>query len=334
MSKIKDYRKKDQEVRKEFFKRYYYWTLKTNDCDPAMFMMNYVNKRMELNIEQRYWFAWLYANTYNVATAWILFNEFPDFENVDIERITVWNHENYKRLRYQVDNKWQKGHLPAMFSSYSNNVQDLHDTQASYFKTICSNKNIGVNFDTCQKVITKDFFKFGRYLSWFYLQTLKETCDLNVCPNNLLLKDDSSKSHRNGLIYALAYEHILEEDSEIKPNSKEMIEILDEEASVILQELKSEYNDVEFDYFTMETALCAFKKFFRKKHGRYPGYYLDRQAEDIKKCEGDEWKGIDWKLLWDARKECIDPRLLNDSVSEKKMWEFLDTGTCKNLDWF
>lgn len=328
-----DYRPKKQELRKELFKKYYHWTLKTNDCDPAMFMMNYVNRRMELNIEQRYWFAWLYANTYNVSTAWILFNEFPDFENVNVKRLTAWNHENYKRLRYQVDNKWQKGHLPAMFQSYSNNVYATADNQKQYFESLLIGDS-NDNFTNCQTNITKNFFKFGRYLSWFYLQTLKETCDLDVCPDNLLLKEDSSKSHRNGLIFALAFDDVLEEDSEIKPNSKDFLSLLDAEADIIMKELESEHKDVNFDYFTMETSLCAYKKFFRKKHGRYPGYYLDRQAEDIKKCEGDNWSGIDWNLLWDARNETIDKRLLGGKVEEKRMWELIDKGDFDRLEWF
>src|SRR5690554_4593012 len=106
--KMEPYPPHQFERRRELFKKYYYWSLKHNDCDPALFLANYINNRMELNIEQRYWFAWLYGNTYHLPTAWIIANEFPDYENVDIETLTEWNSKNYKRLRYQTDNKWQK----------------------------------------------------------------------------------------------------------------------------------------------------------------------------------------------------------------------------------
>ena len=329
MSKVKDYRPAD-ENRKELFKRYYHWSLKTNDCDPALYLMNYVNKRMELNIEQRYWFAWLYGNTYNVATAWILFNEFPDFENVDINRLNKWNEDNYKRLRYQTDNKWQKGHLPKMFESYRDNILANHSSQSEFFNSFITNLPV-VDFNNINKHIIKNFYKFGRYLSWFYLQTLKETCDLNILPHDLLLKESSSESHRNGLIYALGMEEVLESDMKL---DKEFYELLDESAETILDEMAEEYPDVQADLFSMETTLCAFKKIFRKKHGRYLGYYIDRQAEDIKQCQEDEWNGIDWQLLWDGREEIIDKRLLRNEVKEQDMWEFLDTGNFKILKWY
>ena len=329
MFKIKDYRPADKN-RRELFKRYYHWSLKTNDCDPALYLMNYVNKRMELNIEQRYWFAWLYGNTYNVATAWILFNEFPDFENVDLDRLKKWNTDNYKRLRYQVDNKWQKGHLPGMFFSYKENIMLRGSNQQEYFESLCTGDGV-YNFYTMQNEIVKQWYKFGRYLSWFYLQTLRETCDLNLQPEDLLLKEQSSKSHRNGLLFALGMDEVVNEDMKL---DKELYEILDIEAEEILKEMETEFPDVQVDYFSMETTLCAFKKIFRKKHGRYLGYYIDRQGEDIKQCEEDGWSGIDWQLLWDGRNEIIDNRLLRNSVKEQDMWEFLNTGNFEKLRWY
>ena len=327
MSSIKDYRPATED-RRELFKRYYHWSIKTNDCDPALYLMNYVNKRLELNIEQRYWFAWLYGNTYNVATAWILFNEFPDFENVDLDRLEKWNSDNYKRLRYQVDNKWQKGHLPGMFFSYKENIMLRGSNQKQYFDSLCTGDS-NYNFIVLQQEIVKNWYKFGRYLSWFYIQTLKETCDLNVMPDNLLLKDSASESHRNGLIYSLGFDDLLQEKID-----KETYEILDVEAEKLLEEIKQEFPDIDVDYFTMETVLCAFKKIFRKKHGRYLGYYIDRQYEDIKQCEEDGWDGIDWQLLWDGRNEILDKRLLRKGVVKEDMFEFLDTGNFQKLQWF
>jgi hypothetical protein len=205
-------------------------------------------------------------------------------------------------------------------------------TQKEYFDLLCNSDSV-TNFYTMQKEITKNWFKFGRYLSWFYLQTLKETCDLDVEPKDLLLKESSSKSHRNGLIYSLGLEYILDPENDIKID-KEMYDLLDNEAGKILSDIEIEYGDVDVDYFSLETTLCAFKKIFRRKHGRYLGYYLDRQAEDIKKCEQDSWIGIDWQLLWDGRNELIDSRLLRGEVKEQDMWEFLETGNFEKLNWY
>jgi hypothetical protein len=74
----------------------------------------------------------------------------------------------------------------------------------------------------------------------------------------------------------------------------------------------------------METCLCSFKKLFRVKHGRYLGYYLDRQAEEISQCERDGWFGIDWQPMWDARKETLNNKLLTNKIDDSKMSLYLD----------
>lgn len=317
--------------RRELFKRYFHWSLKTNDCDPALFLMNYVNKRMELNIEQKFWFAWLYANTYNVATAWILFNEFPDFENVDLERLTKWNEANYKRLHYQTDNKWQKGHLPKMYESYRSNIYSQATTQQQYFQMCCTSGNEYEDWAICTEMVVRNFFKFGRYLCWFYLQTLRETCDLKIQPDNLLLKDNASESHRHGLMYALGMDDIIEGGYKLDNDTYDW---LDSEAAVLLKEMKSEYPDIKPDYFNFETVACAWKKVFRDKHGRYLGYYIDRQGEDIQACQDDLWLGIEWDLLWNGRGECLDQRLLGNKVRPERYGEYLRTEMISKIDWY
>jgi hypothetical protein len=84
----------------------------------------------------------------------------------------------------------------------------------------------------------------------------------------------------------------------------------------------------------METCLCSFKKIFRERHGRYLGYYLDRQAEEIMQCEQDGWYGIDWNVLWQAREETIDLRLDHKKgIDKEKFPNFLRSGKMENLEW-
>lgn len=327
-----DYRKKDFRIRLEYFLKYFYWSLKFYDADPAMFLINYVNERMELNKEQRFWFAWLYGNTYQLATAWVIANEFPDFENVDQERLEWWNSNNYARLRYQNDQKWQKGYLPKMFASYRENVLSKGSTQEEFFNSICKYKDPFDNFDALYKYVIKNFYKFGRYSAWFYLQTLKETCDLNIEPRDLLLKDNNTHTQRDGLCYACAKDEWVGDKSLRKDNDK--IKFLNEFSYKILDLMRENHPDVNVDMFLLETTLCAFKKTFREKRGRYLGYYLDRQYEDIKKVEEDGWDGIDWDLLWQGRKEILDKRTLRETgVSKEDMKYFLNTGKIKYYEY-
>lgn len=322
-----DYRLKEN--RREAFIRWYAWSLKYDDCDPAVWLTNYLNERYEHNDEERIWLAWLYGNTYQLPTAWVLKNEFPDFELATVDRITQWNATNYKRLRYQTDTKWNKGHLPAMFESYQKFIgkKTQRETLESYY-----GDNEQANFDNLWESIKSSLHKFGRYSTWFYLQHLRHTAGIKLSPTSLMLSDyDGSRSHRNGLLYALGRE----DDVDKKLTAREYLD-LERESSSILEETKDRFPDLknQIDFFTMETCLCSYKKIFRQNHGRYLGYYLDRQAEEIKMAEGDGWYGIDWDVLWQARNETIDLRLDHKrGINKEKFLGFLLTGKLENLEW-
>lgn len=314
---------------RETFIRWYSWSLEYKDCDPAVWCTNYLNNRFEHNDEQRLWFCWLYGNTYHLPTAWILMNEFPDFELATVDRITEWNSRNYTRLRYQTDTKWNKGHLPSMFESYKRFVGDI--SQREKFEQMYEGVETE-NFTNIWNSVKENLYKFGRYSTWFYIQHLKHTSDIRVQPTSLMLNDYSgSKSHRNGLLYALG------QDDKINTKlTKAEYEYLEKEASSILEETKCRFPELinDIDFFTMETCLCSFKKLFRVSRGRYLGYYLDRQSEEIQQVEKDGWYGIDWNVLWQARDETLDNRLCGrNKIDQERFSEFLYTGGLSKLNW-
>ena len=322
-----DYRLKEN--RREAFIRWYAWSLKYDDCDPAVWATNYLHNRYNHNDEERIWFAWLYGNTYQLPTAWVLKNEFPDFELATVDRITQWNTTNYKRLRYQTDTKWNKGHLPAMFASYKKFIgnKSQREVLESYYGSTDTE-----NFDNLWAVVKDSLHKFGRYSTWFYLQHLKHTAGIRITPSSLMLSDfDGSRSHRNGLLLALGRD----DDYDRKLTSADYSN-LESQATEILLESKARFPDLtdQIDFFTMETCLCSFKKIFREKHGRYLGYYLDRQAEEIMQSEKDGWYGIEWQVLWDARNETIDLRLDDKrGIDKERFPNFIRTGRLENLEW-
>jgi hypothetical protein len=318
-----------QENRREAFIRWYAWSLKYDDCDPAVWATNYINDRYEHNDEQKLWLCWLYGNTYYLPTAWVLMNEFPDYELATVDRMTQWNTANYKRLRYQTDTKWNKGHLPTMFASYQQFIggRTQRERLESYY-----GDNEKANFDNLWEGIKFSLHKFGRYSTWFYLQHLKHTAGVRIDPTSLMLDDyDGSRSHRNGLLYALG-----QEDSVDRKLTAVEYANLESQAKEILTETQARFPELasSIDYFTMETCLCSYKKIFREHHGRYLGYYLDRQAEEIIKVEGDGWYGIDWDVLWQSREETIDLRLDHKrGIDKEKFKYFINTGKMDNLEW-
>jgi len=295
-------------------------SLEIEDCDPALYMTKYFFDRFEYNKEQRLWITWIYGTTYYWPTAYVVWNEFPDMELVGVDRLRDWNNTNYRRLRYQTDTKWNKGHLADQFVSYQRYVGERtqHDALTQGF--------VGdpvKDFYTLWETVNA-FHKFGRYSSWFYIQTLKQCCDIPVDVDSLWLHDYSgSRSHRNGLCYALGKEDWVDQKLD-----KDQIAFLESEAKEMLEETKLKYPHVadKADFFAMETCLCSFKKLFRRKHGRYLGYYLDRQSEEIKKVERDGWDGIDWTPMWDARNETIDREWLKGRIDKELFNVFLDTG--------
>jgi len=315
--------------RREAFIRWYAWSLKYDDCDPAVWATNYLNNRYEHNDEQRLWLCWLYGNTYYLPTSWILMNEFPDYELATVDRITTWNTANYQRLRYQTDTKWNKGHLPTMFASYQEFVGD--QTQREKLESYYGDTE-EESFNNMWSGIKTQLHKFGRYSTWFYLQHLKHTAGVLISPTTLMLDDyDGSRSHRNGLHLALG-----EDDNYDKKLTAAEYVSLESQAKEILDETRARFPELShnIDFFTMETCLCSYKKIFRERHGRYLGYYLDRQAEEIMKVEEDGWHGIDWDVLWQSREETIDLRLDNKhGIDKEKFPNFLRSGKLENLEW-
>ena len=316
-------------TRREQFIRWYAWSLKYNDCDPAVWCTNYLHQRYEHNDEERLWLAWLYGNTYQLPTAWVLKNEFPDYELATVSRITWWNTNNYKRLRYQVDTKWNKGHLPAMFESYQKFIgkKTQREVLESYY-----GENERQTFDNLWNAIKNNLHKFGRYSTWFYLQHLRHTAFINIQPTSLMLDDYSgSRSHRNGLHFALG-----EDDNVDRKLTAGDYRSLESRASEIIVEMRDRFPELkdQIDFFTMETCLCSFKKLFRAHHGRYLGYYLDRQSEEIEQAEGDGWTGIQWNVLWQARNETLELTLAQrQNIKPEKFTSYLESGRIEKLDW-
>ena len=312
-----------------YLEEYFWWSLNTYDVDPSMYMMNYVFGRMELNTEQRYWISWLYGVTYNLPTAWIIANEFPDFENVDLERLTQWEIENKSRLRYQTDTKFNRSNLATMFKSYKEAIGE--GTQAEWFDSR-SNGTPAENFEVIYADVIKHFNRFGRYMTWFYLQTLKETCNLQVEPQSLLLEDQSAHTQRQAIAYAVGDDEIAELKLKHHKLPKEKVSEYSTWSNKFLIEFNKKYPHLRADHFLFETVLCAWKKTFRETKGRYLGYYLDRQYEDIKKAEDLNWIGIDWQLLYQARDEMlIKSTNRQTGVVKSEMLPFIRNGEFTNF---
>lgn len=329
------------ENRKEAFIRWFVWQLRTWDCDTPLAVLNYIFERQELNIEQRLYLSLLYGQTYQVATAYAIWNEIPDYENIDIPMITQFNTNHFKRLKYQTDTKWNKGYLDKMTISYLKMLNGK--TQKEFIDSICVHQDPKQNYNDLNKILVENIYKMGRYCVWFYGQTLKICCNINIEPTSLLFGWDS-ESHTNGMCYAANREEWASKyytnDGRTKTKREviwtpNMMGYLQAKADNIIHEVKTRFPDVSPDYYNMETALCSFKKLFRRKQGRYLGYYHDRLLYDTENTTK-EYPGVDFQIIHDFMKEKLPAfcTFKGNKIDNNKFNVFLDTGDLPELKYY
>lgn len=285
--------------------------LESGDMDPAYAALLYVCRRFELNPEQRYWLAWLYAASYCGATAFYAYNEFPDAEVVDPGRLARWWAANRHRLVFQTDRRWvrSRNQFCAMFDSYR--AEWAGGTQAGWF-SLCKGPTPEATYDAAMLQCGR-LYQFGRFALFLYLEAVHTLTGLPMSPTGLDLAD--SESSRNGLCYACGLDGLLtgtahgRPGARLKPNE---LRSLDARFRDVLDAARAQDtpDTRPTNVWNVETSLCAFRKF--KLGKRYVGYYLDREHDEIARYERAVPEGVYWKTLWDHRAENLQPRWLKE----------------------
>jgi len=279
-------------------KKYYEYHRKSSvakDIDPANDTLRYISNRFELNIEQRYWLAFLYACTYSPTTAYYIYNEFPDFENVDVNRLQRWWDMNKKVLIFQTDRLRVKSsnQFVAAFQSYKELIGS--STQHNFFCSLILSTPDKSYDNVYQK--SSGIFTFGRFTLFIYLEMLHVLTGLDIEPTTLNLKE--AESCRNGVALAFSMYSLNTHGTELKitPSEIELLQNMFTEIKNHVQKMSIEHTNI----WNIETTLCAYKKWRLGK--RYVGFYIDRAGAEITKMSQSITDGIDWSPLWDFRKE-------------------------------
>ncbi len=250
------------------------------DIDPANDMLRYIADRFELNIEQRYWLAFLYSTCYCGATVFYIYNEFPDFEHVDVPRMERWWKKNKAHLVFQTDRLRIKSNdqFVETFESYKKWVGPI--SQHLRFKRMDTGNDI-----TNYKVLFGELGKIknvGRFTLFIYIEMITVLTSHPTEPDTLDL--EQAGACRKGLLYALG----LPLDCEDWP-------LLNKE----LAKLKFKLKD---SLYAIETTLCAYGKY--REGRRYVGYYIERQGEEIEKLEASPaTSGVCWRVAHEFRFE-------------------------------
>lgn len=312
------------EDRVEYFLRYYEASMRVYDTDPAMFMLCYLCDRMEMNIEQRYLLSLFYSFTYHVPTAWVMWNEFPDLKNLDMDRFSRWYKTNKVRLVYESDMRWKKLYTEEIVGHYKNLIGS--GTQEEFFNSMTGSTPTE-SFYNLWDELPKKLIDYGRYTIWTYLQCLKEVCGLNTEPDTLFLSESKATSQRSALAFMLG----MDEKAKVKKYkyTQDETERMNFLSYAIFDLMRERCPDLNLDYYNYETCLCAWKKTFtsRSGKGRYIGYYHDRVAKNIDDMKSKGWSGINWNLLEECRNEMIDRELIvRRKPDNSLMLNYLETG--------
>lgn len=275
------------------YEQYHYDSLEIGDIDPSYEMLRYLCQRFELNTEQRYWLAFLYATCYCGPTVFYIYNEFPDFENVDEGRLERWWHANRSKLYFQTDRRWvrSRNQWCDIFRSYKQKVGKL--TQEQYMKTL-KTPDVYLNYDNAWKELSQ-VYQMGRFAMFLWLEAIHVVTEFPMKPRTMNLRE--AESCRNGLAFAVGRPDLNTHDgAQISAADMNFLQV---QFDRLVNKMQAE--DSRNTVWNIETTLCAYKKYRFGK--RWVGYYLDRQHDEIKELQGKVSEGVDWQVLWDYRRE-------------------------------
>lgn len=270
---------------------YHKYMMAIGDNDPTYPALNYICNRFELNMEQRYWIAFLFSTNYCAPTTYYIYNEFPDYENVDVRKLQSWWDKNKSKCLFQTDRAKVKNFnlFVKMFESYR---QLVGVNQKSFWLGVAAGETTSKSYDMVYEMAGNIYY-MGRFSLFLYLEAMHRLTNIPIYPTGLDLKN--AESCRNGLCYALGLDYLVGTKL-----SKEEYDFLTEELAKLMIELSCNHGQ-EHNYWNVETSLCAYKKLYWNK--RYLGYYIDRMQDEIKTMEDNVKEGVNWEVLWDFRKE-------------------------------
>lgn len=297
------------ESRVHHYLKYHRESERIGDIDPSYEMLLYLVRRFELNLEQRYWLAWLYAMTYCGASAFYIYNEFPDYQHADANRMRRWWGERGRaEMIVQTDRRWVRSSnmfVPA-FESYRALVGQ---SQVKFFSRYDDCETPEERYDRLYRDV-KGLHSFGQFALFLYLEALHTVTPTDLEPTDLDL--DKAWSCRNGLYYAYGMDYLVEDkESRILDGAGRVTDSKWRDLLTRLRSPAAPNADETFDgptVWEIETVLCAYRKWFRGK--RYVGYYIDRQGGEIAKMEAKVPVGVCWDVLWQFREETYERTVL------------------------
>ena len=256
---------REPEFRIEGFLRWLKWRMRWGDLDHYVCNNAYRDATgimsptgLPMTKEQQYWFSLIFGMTYQSEMAWVIYWNFPNFWDIDFDKLTEWNLSNMEIQKYAKDTKYNKGRIVEQVKSLREIIAP-YGTIENFFNNDLSgdsSKDFYLTFNKCLS-----FYKYGRMTAWITCQTLFETAGLYIKPESVLATDPSCWSVRKGLLYLYNKVDDAYEDT-AKLTEEEIIWIKEKEKE--LYDLSLNYIDDDnreiFSNFLLESHLCQYKK--------------------------------------------------------------------------
>lgn len=322
------------EHRREVFLRFLEWSVRYRSFPGGVhYALPAIADKLQLDLEQRYWLAWLNANTQNPVTSLLLLQAAPRRE--DHEKALAFWHSNYKALDWDTDRRYHKARFADAMHGYRL-ATDCGCTlpQHKYFRR---GLEWGAWWEAAYALPT-----MGRLSTWSYLEYLRILLGPETVPDadTLMLEDIAgSRSHRNGLALMLGVEEWivdkqLGQGATDRVYTPDVLQVLGWQAADLFRDAQQRIGPAA-DRLSLESALCTYKG-WHKPNRRYPGVYNDMLYNRLITAENRFGKRFG--VIWDARREALPARLrLEDQPYDPglvpaKQNHYLQTGEVIGLD--
>lgn len=324
--------------RREVFLRFYEWSVRYKSFPGGVhYVLPHIARELELDLEQRYWLAWLNANTQNPVTSLLLLRAAPRLADAE-KAIDFWQ-ANYRALDWDTDRRYHKARFADAVRGYAETMcGTCTGPQHRYFR-------VGYEWQAWWEQAYA-LPTMGRLSTWSYLEYLRILLGADYVPDadTLMLEDvQGSRSHRNGLALVLGHQDLIVDKQLGNPFATDkvytpgVLEFLGEEAHKLHTEVQQRIG-LSADLLSLESALCTYKS-WHKPNRRYPGCYNDMLYNRLISAENRF--GQRFGIIWDARRAALPARLrLEDQPYDpglspvKQNW-YLQTGEVINMteDW-
>lgn len=260
--------------------KYHADSSKAWDIDIQVEAVEWVCRQLNLNIEQRLWLSFLFACTYSMATAWVIFNQLPRFDYGTEAQLEAWWRGNRNALLFQTDRARIRSNnqFTAVVLSYRRMVRKWSPRSGSQFEALTRLFARGETANDRYEVLVRDsgIFQFGRFSMFLYSELLFHS-RISVCPTLNLAE---ARSVRNGVVFAMGLEKYSYTVRGGREATKEELQVLTEGLNTIIERVQAQdITPRHKSIWSIETTLCAFKKYNLGK--RYVGYYVKRTLKEV-----------------------------------------------------